>query len=66
MRSGDAPLISDLILGVLGAIIGGFIASLLGVGPRAGESGLELVLINLVIATVGAIILIAIRRALVR
>lgn len=66
MRSQDAPFFMDLVLGIVGAIIGGFLAGLVGVGPSETSSGLELVLINLVIATVGAVVLIAIRRALSR
>ncbi len=66
MRSQDKPLLSDIILGIAGAIIGGLLAGLLGMGPGPNTAGLELVLINLVIATVGAIVLIALRRALFR
>lgn len=66
MKSGDAPFILDLILGIAGAIIGGIIAGLLGLGPSETSAGLELVLINLVIATVGAIILIGLRRVFTR
>ncbi len=59
----DKPFIQDLILGILGAIIGGFIAGFL-MGPNIfRENGLTLVLINLVVATIGAVILIMIRRA---
>lgn len=61
--AGDKPFIQDLILGILGAIVGGFIAGFL-MGPGLfAESGLTLVLINLVVATIGAVILIMIRRA---
>jgi uncharacterized membrane protein YeaQ/YmgE (transglycosylase-associated protein family) len=66
MGSRDASFVADIILGIAGAIIGGLIAGFLGVGPTEADGGLERVLINLVIATVGAIILIAIRRAVVR
>jgi len=66
MRSQDAPFFSDLLLGIAGAIIGGFIASLIGLGPRPTDTGLTLVLINLVIATVGAAVLLALKRALTR
>ncbi len=58
----DEPFLSDLILGLVGAIVGGFIASLLGFYRPAG--GLESVLVNLVIAIVGAVILLAIGRAI--
>lgn len=62
MGSGDRPFLSDLILGLVGAVVGGFVASLLGLYKPDG--GIALVLVNLVIAIVGAIILIAIGRAL--
>jgi uncharacterized membrane protein YeaQ/YmgE (transglycosylase-associated protein family) len=65
MGSRDYPLISDVILGIAGAIVGGFIAGFLGI-PSERDSGLTLVLINLVIATLGAAVLIAIRRAVTR
>jgi uncharacterized membrane protein YeaQ/YmgE (transglycosylase-associated protein family) len=62
--AGDKPFIQDLILGILGAIIGGFLAGFV-MGPGLfAESGLTLVLVNLVVATIGAVILIMIRRAI--
>lgn len=66
MKSNDQPFLSDLILGIAGAFVGGLIAGLVGLGPGEDSSGLGLVLVNLVIATVGASILIAGRRALSR
>ncbi len=60
--SRDANFLSDMILGLIGAFVGGLLASLLGFYKP--EGGLELVLVNLVIATIGAIILIIIGRAL--
>lgn len=62
MGAGDRPLIQDVILGLIGALVGGFIASLLNLYKPDG--GLGLLLVNLVIAIIGAIILIAIGRAL--
>ena len=62
MGSRDESFLSDMILGLVGAVVGGFIASLLGF--YRPEGGLELVLVNLVLAIIGAIILIAIGRAL--
>jgi uncharacterized membrane protein YeaQ/YmgE (transglycosylase-associated protein family) len=59
MRS-DAPLIGDMILGLLGALVGGFLVGLLGL--YRPEGGFEGVIASLVVATVGAIILIAIGR----
>jgi uncharacterized membrane protein YeaQ/YmgE (transglycosylase-associated protein family) len=60
MGSKNRPLIEDLILGLIGAVIGGFIARLLGWGIPSG--GIMLVIVNLVIATIGAVALIAIGR----
>jgi uncharacterized membrane protein YeaQ/YmgE (transglycosylase-associated protein family) len=59
MKSGRSSLLGDLIVGVIGAIVGGFLFSLLGLHA----SGL---LGGLVTATVGAIALIAALRALNR
>lgn len=62
--AGDKPFIQDLILGILGAIVGGFIAGFV-MGPGLfADGGLTLVLVNLVVATIGAVILIMIRRAI--
>jgi uncharacterized membrane protein YeaQ/YmgE (transglycosylase-associated protein family) len=60
--SRDASFISDMILGLIGAFVGGLIASLLGFYKPDG--GLELVLVNLVLAIIGAIVVILIGRAL--
>src|SRR5215471_9778017 len=53
-------LVGDIILGLVGALVGGFLLGLFGVGKPDG--GITLVIVNLVIATVGAIILIAVGR----
>lgn len=58
----DESFLSDLVLGILGAIIGGFIAGIVGIGLPAG--GVGLVIANLVIATFGAAVLILIKRML--
>jgi len=60
--SRDASFLSDLILGLIGAVIGGFIAGLLDISRP--EGGLTALLVSLVVATIGAVILIAIGRAL--
>lgn len=59
-NSVDRSGFSDFILGIAGAFLGGIVASLLGLDGPMG--GLMLVVFNLVIATVGAMILIAIWR----
>lgn len=66
MGAKDYPIVQDFILGISGAIVGGIMVSLVGIGGNvfANRYGIELVLVNLVVATVGACILIFIRRAL--
>ena len=53
-------LVGDIILGLIGALVGGFVMGLIGIGKPDG--GLMLVIVNLIIATVGAVILIAVGR----
>jgi uncharacterized membrane protein YeaQ/YmgE (transglycosylase-associated protein family) len=55
---GGFGLIGTLILGIIGAVVGGFIASALGFGTVDGID-----LTSIVIATLGAILVIAIARA---
>jgi len=56
----DEPLINDIILGLIGSVVGGFIIGLFtDVSNRDGLGG---VLLSIVVATVGAIILIVIGR----
>ena len=58
MRGGGYGVVGDIIVGIVGALIGGFLAStLFGVGL----SGLDIP--SIIIAFIGAVILIAILRA---
>jgi uncharacterized membrane protein YeaQ/YmgE (transglycosylase-associated protein family) len=58
----NQPLINDIILGLLGAVVGGFVVDLFtDVSDRQGLTG---VLISLVVSIIGAIIIIAIGRLL--
>lgn len=59
MRS-EAPLIWDIVLGLVGAVVGGMIISLLGIYRPTG--GIEGVIVSLIVATIGGVILIAIGR----
>lgn len=59
MKGGGAGLVTDLIMGVIGSILGGFLFGLLGLSA-SGPLG------SLVTATVGAIVLIAGLRAINR
>jgi uncharacterized membrane protein YeaQ/YmgE (transglycosylase-associated protein family) len=61
-KASDQPLINDLILGLIGAFIGGLVASILGFSKPDG--GITLVIVNLVIAIVGAVIIIGLGRML--
>ena len=54
MKGGGSGLVTDLIMGVIGSILGGFLFRLLGL-PVDGATGTG----SLVTATVGAIVLIA-------
>ena len=62
MGATNQPFWSDLVLGIIGSFVGGFVASLLGFYQPNG--GLSAFLVNIVVATLGAVILIAIGRAL--
>ena len=57
MRGGYG-LVGDIIVGIVGAFIGGFLASLLGISVGGGFVG------TVIIAFIGACILIAILRAI--
>jgi uncharacterized membrane protein YeaQ/YmgE (transglycosylase-associated protein family) len=60
MRGGGYGIVGDIVLGILGAIIGGWITQIL--------TGQDLVngfnVLSLVVAVIGAIVLIAISRAI--
>lgn len=64
MGRGGYGVIGDIIVGLVGALIGGFLASLLF--GRSLDAPLDMgsFILNIIIAMVGAIILIAIVRAL--
>lgn len=59
--SRDSPWIWDLVLGLAGSFIGGLVASLLGLNTDTG-GGLGQVLVSLIVAVVGAVILIFLGR----
>jgi len=59
MKGGGFGLLGDLIVGVIGALVGGFLFGLLGI-TAAGLLG------DLITATVGAIVLIAALRYIKR
>ena len=59
MKGGGFGLVGDLIVGVLGALLGGYLFGLMGIGS-SGLVG------QLVVATVGAIVLLLIIRVVKR
>ncbi|MRR13443.1 GlsB/YeaQ/YmgE family stress response membrane protein, partial [bacterium] len=61
MGDGRSGCLVTILVGVVGAFVGGFIMSLLGFG---GVSGINIW--SIVVATVGAVVLLAIARALRR
>jgi len=61
MRGGGYGLIGDIVVGLIGAFIGGFLADALGIG--VGSSSL---IVSIVVAFIGACILLAILHAVSR
>jgi uncharacterized membrane protein YeaQ/YmgE (transglycosylase-associated protein family) len=59
MGSGGYGILGDILVGVIGAILGGYIFRLLGIGAYG-------LLGTLITATVGAIVLIALLRVIKR
>jgi uncharacterized membrane protein YeaQ/YmgE (transglycosylase-associated protein family) len=60
MRGGGYGVLIDIILGILGGVLGGWIFGRLGVWPAGGALG------ALIVAFVGAVILVGITRILKR
>jgi uncharacterized membrane protein YeaQ/YmgE (transglycosylase-associated protein family) len=56
MRGGGYGVVGDIIVGIIGAFIGGFLMSLLGIGGSG-------ILWTVIVAFIGACVLIAILRA---
>jgi uncharacterized membrane protein YeaQ/YmgE (transglycosylase-associated protein family) len=61
---GDDPggVIVTIIIGIVGAVLGDFLLSLLGIGGGASTGGF---IFNIIAGIIGAVILLAIYRALV-
>ncbi len=60
----NQPLLTDLILGLVGSVVGGLIIGLLGISrPEGGVGGL---IASLAVAVLGAIVVIGIFRAVTR
>ena len=60
--SGEQGLLIDIIVGIVGAFLGGFIFQTLGVGPQVTGFNLP----SLLVAIVGAVVLLAIVKAVRR
>jgi uncharacterized membrane protein YeaQ/YmgE (transglycosylase-associated protein family) len=60
MKGGGYGILVDIILGILGGILGGWIFGLLGIWQGRGMVG------SIVVAFIGAVILVAITRLLKR
>jgi uncharacterized membrane protein YeaQ/YmgE (transglycosylase-associated protein family) len=51
----NQPIVVDVIVGLIGAVVGGFLVSLLGI--YRPEGGIEGVIVSLIVSTIGAIVL---------
>ncbi len=56
MRGGGFGLVGDIVVGVIGALIGGFLFSTFGVSTGGGLLG------SLIVATIGAVVLLFLLR----
>jgi uncharacterized membrane protein YeaQ/YmgE (transglycosylase-associated protein family) len=63
MRGGGSGILGDIILGIVGALVGGFLASSI-FGVADPVSGINVT--TIIVAFIGAVIVIAIVRALTR
>lgn len=60
MKGGGYGVVADIILGILGAILGGWVFGLLGIGAGGGMIG------SIIVAFIGACILIGLTRLVKR
>ena len=60
MKGGGYGIVADIVLGILGAILGGWIFGLLGIAAGGGMLG------SIVVAFIGACVLIGITRLIKR
>lgn len=60
MKGGGYGVCADIVLGILGGVLGGWLFGLLGIWPGAGLIG------SILVAFIGALILVAISRMLRR
>jgi uncharacterized membrane protein YeaQ/YmgE (transglycosylase-associated protein family) len=60
MRGGGYGILVDIVLGIIGGLLGGWIFGQLGIWPASGMIG------SIIVAFVGAVILVAITRLIKR
>jgi uncharacterized membrane protein YeaQ/YmgE (transglycosylase-associated protein family) len=60
MRGGGYGVLVDILLGIVGGVLGGWLFGMLGIWPGGGIIG------SIIVAFFGAVILVAISRALKR
>ena len=60
MKGGGFGVVGDIVIGVIGALLGGYLFSALGIYPGAGLLG------SLVVATIGAMVLLFLIRLVKR
>jgi len=60
MKGGGFGLIGDIVVGIIGAFVGGYLFQVLGVSSGGGLAG------SLIVATIGAMVLIFILRLVKR
>ena len=60
MKGGGYGVLVDIILGILGGLLGGWLFGMMGIWPGGGMIG------SIIVAFVGAVILVAITRVLKR
>jgi uncharacterized membrane protein YeaQ/YmgE (transglycosylase-associated protein family) len=60
MKGGGYGVLADIVLGMLGGIVGGWIFGMLGIGAGGGMIG------SIIVAFVGAVVLVGLTRLLKR
>jgi len=63
MGAGGYGVVGDIVVGLIGAVIGGFLVSLLRPGGFSDNFDTGSFILNVIVAVIGAVILIAILRA---
>jgi uncharacterized membrane protein YeaQ/YmgE (transglycosylase-associated protein family) len=59
-------IIGHIVLGIVGAFVGGFIALQLGLEPGAAFGGDKLSIVSIIVAVIGAVIVVAVVNMLTR